>query len=48
MPVTWPVKLTDTVAQDRTNHPERTNEGVDGKTWETEGRLTIPSPVGRL
>ena len=35
--MTWPVKLSDMVAQDRTNHPERTNQGVDGKTYETEG-----------
>jgi beta-glucosidase len=37
LPVTWPAKISDMVAQDRTNHPERTNEGVDGKTYETEG-----------
>jgi beta-glucosidase len=37
LPITWPVKLSDMVAQDRANHPERTNQGVDGKTYETEG-----------
>jgi beta-glucosidase len=37
LPVTWPAKLADMVAQDPANHPERTNQGVDGKTWETEG-----------
>lgn len=37
LPITWPVKLSDMVAQDSVNHPERTNQGVEGKTWETEG-----------
>jgi beta-glucosidase len=37
LPITWPVKMSDMVAQDRANHPERTNQGVDGKTYETEG-----------
>jgi beta-glucosidase len=37
LPITWPVKQSDMVAQDRANHPERTNQGVDGKTYETEG-----------
>jgi beta-glucosidase len=37
LPITWPVKLSDMVAQDRVNHPERTNAGLDGKTYETEG-----------
>jgi len=37
LPVTWPVKKSDMVAQDFTSHPERTNQGIDGKTYETEG-----------
>jgi beta-glucosidase len=37
LPITWPVKLSDMVGQDAANHPERTNQGVDGKTYETEG-----------
>ena len=37
LPITWPVKMSDMVAQDSANHPERTNQGIDGKTYETEG-----------
>jgi len=29
LPITWPVKLSDMVAQDSVNHPERTNQGVE-------------------
>ncbi len=37
LPITWPVKLSDMVAQDPANHPERTNSGVNGKTTYSEG-----------
>jgi beta-glucosidase len=37
LPITWPVKLSDMVAQDPANHPERTNSGLNGKTTYSEG-----------
>jgi beta-glucosidase len=37
LPVTWPVRLDQMVAQDPTGHPERTNAGVDGRTTYSEG-----------
>jgi beta-glucosidase len=37
LPITWPERLDQTVAQDPTGHPERTNQGVDGKTTYSEG-----------
>ena len=37
LPITWPVRLDQMVAQDPAGHPERTNAGVDGKTTYSEG-----------
>ena len=37
LPMTWPVRLDQMVAQDPKAHPERTNQGVDGKTTYSEG-----------
>jgi len=37
LPITWPRRLDQMVAQDPTGHPERTNRGVDGKTTYSEG-----------
>jgi beta-glucosidase len=36
LPFTWPVRLTDSVANDP-GHPERSSEGVKGKTQYSEG-----------
>jgi beta-glucosidase len=37
LPITWPERLEQMVAQDPTGHPERTNAGVEGKTTYSEG-----------
>jgi len=37
LPITWPERLDQMVAQDPTGHPERTNQGVGGKTTYSEG-----------
>jgi beta-glucosidase len=37
LPITWPERLDQMVAQDPTGHPERTNAGVDGRTTYSEG-----------
>ncbi len=37
LPITWPERMDQMVAQDPANHPERTNSGVEGKTTYTEG-----------
>jgi beta-glucosidase len=37
LPVTWPERLDQMVAQDPKGHPERTNAGIDGKTTYSEG-----------
>jgi beta-glucosidase len=37
LPITWPERLDQMVAQDPKGHPERTNQGVDGKTTYSEG-----------
>jgi len=37
LPITWPVSLDQMVAQDPEGHPERTNQGVNGKTTYSEG-----------
>ena len=37
LPMTWPERLDQMVAQDPKGHPERTNQGVDGKTTYSEG-----------
>ncbi len=37
LPITWPERLDQMVAQDPSGHPERTNAGVDGKTTYSEG-----------
>jgi beta-glucosidase len=37
LPITWPARLDQMVAQDPAGHPERTNAGVDGKTTYSEG-----------
>ena len=37
LPMTWPERLDQMVAQDPKAHPERTNQGVDGKTTYSEG-----------
>ncbi len=37
LPITWPERLDQMVAQDPGNHPERTNNGVAGKTTYSEG-----------
>jgi beta-glucosidase len=37
LPITWPLRLEQMVAQDPAGHPERTNAGVDGKTTYSEG-----------
>jgi len=37
LPITWPQSMSQMVAQDPANHPERTNAGVSGKTTYTEG-----------
>ena len=37
LPITWPVSLDQMVAQDPKGHPERTNQGVGGKTTYSEG-----------
>jgi beta-glucosidase len=37
LPITWPERMDQMVAQDPKGHPERTNQGVDGKTTYSEG-----------
>jgi beta-glucosidase len=37
LPMTWPKSMDQMLAQDPTNHPDRTNSGVDGKTTYSEG-----------
>jgi beta-glucosidase len=37
LPITWPERLDQMVAQDPQGHPERINAGVDGKTTYSEG-----------
>ena len=37
LPITWPERLDQMVAQDPSGHPERTNAGVEGKTTYSEG-----------
>jgi beta-glucosidase len=37
LPITWPERLDQMVAQDPKAHPERTNQGVDGRTTYSEG-----------
>lgn len=37
LPITWPERLDQMVAQDPKGHPERTNSGIDGKTTYSEG-----------
>jgi beta-glucosidase len=37
LPITWPERHDQMVGQDRANHPERTNQGVNGKTTYSEG-----------
>ena len=37
LPITWPAGLEQMVAQDLKGHPERTNQGVEGKTTYSEG-----------
>jgi beta-glucosidase len=37
LPITWPERLDQMLAQDPTGHPERTNNGVNGKTTYSEG-----------
>ena len=37
LPITWPERLDQMLAQDPKGHPERANEGVDGKTTYSEG-----------
>jgi beta-glucosidase len=37
LPITWPARLDQMLAQDPAGHPERTNAGIDGKTTYSEG-----------
>jgi beta-glucosidase len=37
LPITWPERLDQMVAQDPKGHPERTNAGIDGRTTYSEG-----------
>jgi beta-glucosidase len=40
LPITWPNSLSQMLAQDPANHPERSNAGVNGTTTYSEGIFT--------